>query len=94
MTYRYRSEYAEMLRAEGRAAAMARTMAEAMTRTRADKVLWLLDRRGVDVPDDVRERVTSCTDITLIETWFDRAVNADSLSDVFEDDSPVRPEAG
>ncbi|MEV4398510.1 hypothetical protein [Nonomuraea sp. NPDC049607] len=87
MTYRYRSEYAEMLRAEGRAEGRAAARAEKM----AEWLPRLLDLRGVEVPDDVRERIMSCTDTTLIETWFDRAVHATSLSDVFDDGGPVRP---
>ncbi|MFI6178486.1 hypothetical protein ACIA8R_23335 [Nonomuraea sp. NPDC051191] len=83
MTYRYRSEYAEMLRAEGEAVGLARGTAKAL--------LSLLERRGVVVPDDVRERVVSCTDLAVIETWIGRAVHATSLSDVFDDGGPVRP---
>lgn len=82
MTYRYRSEYAEMLRTEGEAAAMAR------------RLLWLLDGRGVEVPDDVRERVTACTDIAVLETWIDRAVHADRLSEVFRSGLEEGEEAG
>lgn len=78
MTYRYRSEYAEMLRAEG----MARGL------------LWLLGGRGVEVPDDMRERVTACTDIALLETWIDRAVHADRLCEVFGSGLEDGEEAG
>ncbi|MEU5867935.1 hypothetical protein ABZ815_42665 [Nonomuraea sp. NPDC047529] len=79
MTYRYRSEYAEMLRAEGQVHGGVRAL------------LLLLDHRGVVVPDAARKRITSCTDTTVIETWIGRAVHATSLSDVFDDGGPVRP---
>ncbi|MFI6178487.1 hypothetical protein ACIA8R_23340 [Nonomuraea sp. NPDC051191] len=66
-TYRYQSEYAQMLRADGEVRAL----------------LLLLDHRGVVVPDAARKRIMSCTDTTLIETWIGRAVHATSLSDIF-----------
>ncbi|GGS93623.1 hypothetical protein ACFFV7_22010 [Nonomuraea spiralis] len=70
-TYRYQSEYAQMLRAEGEARGAAKTL------------LLMLDDRGVVVPEAVRERIASCTDAALLEIWFKRAIHATSLSDIF-----------
>ncbi|MFI6919405.1 hypothetical protein ACIBIZ_05570 [Nonomuraea spiralis] len=70
-TYRYQSEYAQMLRAEGEARGAAKTL------------LLMLDDRGVVVPGAVRERISSCTDAALLEIWFKRAIHATSLSDIF-----------
>ncbi|MEU1727762.1 hypothetical protein [Nonomuraea sp. NPDC005692] len=84
-TYRYQSEYAQMLRAEGEAKGRAEGEAKALLR--------MLDRRGVVVPDVVRERILSCTDTAVIDTWIDRAVHATSLSDIFGIDDE-QPEQG
>jgi hypothetical protein len=45
-------------------------------------ILQLLDKR-FGVPDDIRERIETCTDTARIDTWFDRAITATSLDEVF-----------
>lgn len=49
---------------------------------RAEMLLKLLGR-NFTVPDDIRRRVETCTDIAVLETWFDRAISAESLDEVF-----------
>lgn len=46
------------------------------------KTLQLLDKR-FSVPEDVRKQVEECTDIAKIDAWFDRAISATSLEEVF-----------
>ncbi|MGW2639201.1 hypothetical protein [Streptomyces sp. NPDC001348] len=50
---------------------------------RAADVLRILDRRGIEVPEAVRERVTSCTDLEVLGTWFDRALTATNTEELF-----------
>jgi hypothetical protein len=45
-------------------------------------VLTVLDARGVEVPEAVREQILACTDLTVLDTWLRRAVTADSAEDV------------
>jgi hypothetical protein len=49
----------------------------------ARMLLRVIAARGFSVSDDVRERVTSCTDVTQIEAWADRAAVATTLEEVF-----------
>jgi hypothetical protein len=70
-TYRFQSEYAEMLRAEAK-------VEEAI-----HVLLRLLDRRGVAVSEAAREKITACTDTGLIEDWIDRAVTATTADELF-----------
>jgi hypothetical protein len=42
-----------------------------------------LARRSVAVSDEARQRIMSCVDLELLETWGDRAVTADTVEDVF-----------
>ncbi|MER6581323.1 hypothetical protein [Nonomuraea sp. NPDC001023] len=77
-TYRYQSEYAQMLRAEGEAKVL----------------LMILDGRGAVIPDEVRRRITSCTDTTVLEAWIERAVHADRLCEVFGSGLEEGEEAG
>jgi hypothetical protein len=66
-------------RAEGRVEGEARGRAEGQ----AAMLLRVLAARGFAVPDEVRRRVQSCTDITQLEAWGDRAVSATSLDEIF-----------
>lgn len=43
-------------------------------------------RRGLDVSDDVRRRVTDCTDPELLRHWLTRAVTAPKAEEIFEDE--------
>ena len=45
-------------------------------------MLQLLDKR-FSVPEDIRKQVEECTDIDKIDAWFDRAITATSLEEVF-----------
>ncbi|QSB05715.1 hypothetical protein [Natronoglycomyces albus] len=52
----------------------------------ARMLLRLLANRSVTISQSQRERVTSCTDLEQLGTWFDRAVTAVDASEVFLDD--------
>lgn len=67
-------EIREEGRAEGRAEGEARS------------VLLVMERRGIDVTDTVRERVTTCTDPDTLLEWLGRAVTATSAEEVFGGD--------
>ncbi|MFB4293902.1 hypothetical protein ACBI99_40150 [Nonomuraea sp. ATR24] len=66
-TYRYQSEYAQQLRAEGE----------------ARSVLKVLEQRGVQVPDAVRERVMACTDTDLLDELLVRSLKVSSAEELF-----------
>jgi hypothetical protein len=70
-TYEYQSDFTRRLEARGEA------------RGRAVMVLRILARRSVAVSDEARQRIMSCADLELLETWGDRAVTADTVEDVF-----------
>jgi hypothetical protein len=60
-----------------------RFLAEGEAKGEARMVLRVLAARGLQLPDEVRERVLSCTDTAQLEAWGDRAATADTLDDVF-----------
>jgi hypothetical protein len=41
--------------------------------------------RGVHVPDEAQQRILSCTDLAVLDQWFDRALKANQLSEVLGD---------
>ncbi|MCH0541131.1 hypothetical protein I3F58_16450 [Streptomyces sp. MUM 203J] len=71
----YESYLVEEIRDEARA--------EARAESRAQDILRLLERRGVTVPDSVRERVTGCEDPEAMVVWFDRAITATHAEEIF-----------
>ncbi|MFJ9244473.1 hypothetical protein [Streptomyces sp. NPDC101776] len=57
--------------------------AEGKTEDRASLILRVLEKHGIDVPDDIRERITSCTDLDTLTLWFDRSLTASTAEELF-----------
>ncbi|WP_084965654.1 hypothetical protein [Thermoactinospora rubra] len=74
MAFEYQTELERQGEAKGRAKGMAKGMIKI--------ILRVLERRGIEVPDEARERIQSCTDTTQLEQWFDRAFEATTIDDV------------
>lgn len=85
----YRSRTSQRLRAEGRAQGRVEGLAEGHTEGRVEegieKTLRLLDARGITVPDHSRERIRACTDLAILDRWFDRAITATEIDEIFAD---------
>jgi hypothetical protein len=73
--YFWRHPLAEQVRAEGRE--------EGRVAERAQMILRNLRYRQIDVPDSVRERVLSSTDMDELETWLDRSYQVADAADLF-----------
>ncbi|MFC8367242.1 hypothetical protein ACFUIT_04485 [Streptomyces sp. NPDC057239] len=58
---------------------------EARVKDRAEDILFVLEQRGLDISDDVRSRITGCTDPELLRLWLARALAAPKAEKVFED---------
>lgn len=74
--YEWQSDFAKTHRAEGRAEGEAKGEAKA--------VLLVLDARGITVPNNVRERVTNCTDTDQLERWVQRAAVIDRAEELLD----------
>ncbi|MEU8194132.1 hypothetical protein AB0C10_10160 [Microbispora amethystogenes] len=48
-----------------------------------DAILNVLEARGLEVPDDVRERIRRCQDLDQLRTWVRRAVTVTSAHELF-----------
>lgn len=66
-TYEYQSEFIRRYEARGEAKA----------------VLMVLETRGVEVPENVRARMTDCSDLDQLTVWLRRAVTVASIQDRF-----------
>ncbi|MEM9463547.1 MAG: hypothetical protein AAGF11_55920, partial [Myxococcota bacterium] len=45
----------------------------------------LLDSRELELTDELRDRIASCKDESLLQRWFQRAITAKTLAEVFDD---------
>ena len=65
---------------------LAQVRAEAREEGRAEgralSVLKVLAKRGIAVPSDVQGRILACRDLSLLDGWLERAIEAKSLADV------------
>ena len=64
---------------------MQKGLARGRAEGRAEDVLRILAARGVHVTDEARQRILSCLELATLDRWFDRALNASTLSDVLDD---------
>lgn len=77
MQYFWRHPLAEQVREEGRE--------QGRAQAKAEMILRILEWRGIPVPEEVRERVESCTDLEQLELWAQRAVHAADAAELFVD---------
>jgi hypothetical protein len=75
--HRYQSDFARRYYAQGEASGEAKGEAKA--------ILAVLDARGIEVPDDLREQISTCTDVTRLDTWIRRAATARTAADLLAD---------
>ncbi|MFI9601682.1 hypothetical protein ACIHCX_17760 [Streptomyces sp. NPDC052043] len=61
--------------------------AEGKAEGEAKGILRVLEVRGLPVSDDVRERITSCTDLELLADWLDRSGTVKRAEDLFTRES-------
>jgi hypothetical protein len=70
--HRYRSEFARRYFGQGKAEG------------KAEDVLAVLDARGIEVRDELREHITSCTDLAQLDKWIRRAATVRTAQDLFD----------
>lgn len=74
-SHRYQSDFARRYYDQGQA--------EGEAKGKIDAVLLVLDGRGVEVTDEARTRISTCTEIAQLDTWLGRAVVAVTVDDLF-----------
>ncbi|MDV9174112.1 hypothetical protein R6V09_28895 [Streptomyces sp. W16] len=61
----------------------------------ASFILRVLEKHGIDIPDHIRERITSCTDLDTLTLWFDGSLTASTAEDLFVERAEApQPQAG
>ncbi|WP_242908307.1 hypothetical protein [Actinomadura terrae] len=69
-------DYAQEYRAEGWREGFAKGMVKG--------VLSVLGQREVSVSDEVRERISACTDHDQLDRWLDRALLVERAEELFD----------
>lgn len=72
----YKSWLVEEIRDEARA--------EALAKKGSEDVLLVLEARGIDVPDEARDRIIACDDPELLRRWLTRAATARDAAELFD----------
>jgi hypothetical protein len=75
--YEYQSDFAKKYVAQGRA--------EGLAEATARDVLTVLQARGLEVPDAVRERILSQKDPERLQRWLEKAAVAASVDAVLDE---------
>ncbi|WP_166029419.1 hypothetical protein [Streptomyces chilikensis] len=52
----------------------------------AKLILRLLEQRKLQIGPATRERILACTDRTILQRWFDRAITAACEEELFADE--------
>jgi hypothetical protein len=60
-----------------------RMFEQGVAEAKAGAVLKILDGRKLAPSKEQRQRVTSCTDSAQLDLWFDRAITATTVAEVF-----------
>ncbi|MFI9648450.1 hypothetical protein ACIHAA_19395 [Streptomyces sp. NPDC052040] len=68
---------------EGKAEGKVEGRAEGKAEGRVSPILRVLEKRKVAVPEEIRERILSCTDLDTLAVWFDRSLTAAKAEDLF-----------
>ncbi|MFD9327280.1 hypothetical protein [Streptomyces sp. NPDC060065] len=63
--------------------------AEGQAKGEVKGILSVLEVRGIPVPDSVRERITSCTNLDRLDAWLDRSRTVAQAEDLFTEDPDV-----
>ncbi|MFF7971650.1 hypothetical protein [Streptomyces sp. NPDC007905] len=81
----------------GRGTLFEETYLEGEAKGKAEGVLRVLEVRGLAVSDDVRDRITNCRELSLIDDWLERAGSVECAEELFggePDGCPEQAERG
>ncbi|MDN0200446.1 hypothetical protein [Streptomyces sp. S.PNR 29] len=78
--------------AKGEAMGLAKGEAMGLAKGEAKGILRVLEVRGLPVSDEVRERITTCTDLDRLNDWLDRAGTVTQAEHLFTEE-PEAPRA-
>jgi hypothetical protein len=60
-----------------------RSFAQGEAKGEARAILRILERRGVSISAELRDRILGCSDLATLEGWLDKALTAASAEELF-----------
>ncbi|AUH41000.1 hypothetical protein CXR04_12705 [Streptomyces sp. CMB-StM0423] len=75
-------------REEGRSVGLEEGHRQGRVAEGTEKLIRLLEVRGIPLSDDARLRITACDEPELLDLWFDRGITAATADEVFADPQP------
>jgi hypothetical protein len=81
-----KNDFLDRLEAEAVAKGMAQGMAQGTASTKAESILRILAARHLAPTEAQRNQVSECTDLGQLDRWFDRALTASTIEQVFAAD--------
>ena len=72
------------LQPTGLAIGEARGEARGEAKGKAEALLTNLELRGLELSEDVRERILACTDLALLDAWLRRSLAVGEAGELFE----------
>lgn len=70
---------------QGREQGREQGLEQGLEQGKAEYIFKTLDKRGLTLTVEQRERVSGCRDLAQLDQWFDRALTAATAADVFGD---------
>ncbi|MGW5130630.1 hypothetical protein [Streptomyces sp. NPDC004135] len=59
---------------------------EGKAESQVELILRVLEKRGIPITPDARERITSCTDLDTLTRWFDRSLTVATAQELFSEE--------
>ncbi|MEU5163322.1 hypothetical protein AB0G74_27445 [Streptomyces sp. NPDC020875] len=69
--------------AEGQEKGLAEGRAAGQAAERSRLILSVLEKRDIPTTDDHRARIADCTDLDVLDRWWDRVLTVDSAEELF-----------
>ena len=83
-TYEYMSEFTRQYVEQGRSEGRSEGCSEGRLTQARLAVVQVLDGRGFDVPDRLRQRIDACADLDQLGAWIRRAATVDTVEELFD----------
>jgi hypothetical protein len=80
----YGEELIERGRQQGLEKGLEKGLAQGLSRGRAEALLRILAARSLPVDEAARQRILGCADVDTLDRWFDRVLQASSVSEVLD----------
>lgn len=83
-TYEWQSDFARKYVGQGREEGREEGLEEGLVKGKREAILRLLEAHEVPVDASTRSRIEECSELERLDTWFTRAITAESADELFD----------